>query len=134
MENDEQAIRNLLTTWLEASKAGDTDKVLTMMSDDVVFLVTGQPPMRGKAQFAASQAAFKNAKLDATADIQEIKVLGDWAYMWTHLSVGITPPGAAVATTRSGNTLSILRRQANGWVIARDANMLSVTPIAMRRR
>ena len=96
-----------------------------MMSDDVVFLVTGQPPMRGKAQFAASQAAFKNAKLDATADIQEIKVLGDWAYMWTHLAVAITPPGHAPPARREGNTLTILRREAKGWVIARDANMLS---------
>ena len=96
------------------------------MTDDVVFLVTGQPPMRGKAAFAASQAALKSAKLEATGEIQEIKVLGDWAYMWTRLSVVITPAGGATPTKRAGNTLSILRRQADGWVIARDANMLAV--------
>ena len=85
MENDEQAIRQLVTTWLDASKAGDTDKVLSLMADDVVFLVTGQPPMRGKAAFAASQSALKTAKIDATSAIQEIKVMGDWAYRWTKL-------------------------------------------------
>jgi uncharacterized protein (TIGR02246 family) len=126
MQDDEQAIRQLLTTWLDASKAGDTEKVLNLMTEDVVFLVTGQPPMRGKAAFAASQAALKNAKIEATGEIQEIKVLGDWAYMWTRLSVVITAAGAATPTKRVGNTLSILRRQADGWVIARDANMLAV--------
>ena len=126
MENDEQAIRQLVTTWLDASKAGDTEKVLSLMADDVVFLVTGQPPMRGKAAFAASQIALKAAKIDATTEIQEIKVIGDWAYMWTRLSVVITPPNGGAPTKRAGNTLSILRRQADNWVIARDANMLAV--------
>ncbi len=126
MQDDEQAIRQLLTTWLDASKAGDSEKVLSLMTEDVVFLVTGQPPMRGKAAFAASQAALKNAKIEATGEIQEIKVLGDWAYMWTRLAVVITPAGSATPTKRAGNTLSILRRQADGWVIFRDANMLAV--------
>ena len=126
MQDDEQAIRQLLTTWLDASKAGDTEKVLSLMTEDVVFLMTGQPPMRGKAAFAASQGALKNAQIEATGEIQEIKVLGDWAYMWTKLSVLITPAAASAPTRRAGNTLSILRRQADGWVIARDANMLAV--------
>ena len=99
MQDDEQAIRQLLTTWLDASKAGDTGKVLSLMTEDVVFLVTGQPPMRGKAAFAAAQAAFKNAKIEASAEIQEIKVLGDWAYMWAKLSVVITPAGGATISS-----------------------------------
>jgi len=125
MDNDEQAIRQLVSTWLAASKAGDTQKVLNLMSDDVVFLVAGQPPMRGKAAFAASQAALKGATIDAASEIQEIKVLGEWAYMWTYLSIVITPPRGAAPIHRAGNTLSILRKQADGWVIARDANMLA---------
>ena len=126
MENDEQAIRQLVTTWLDASKAGDTEKVLSLMADDVVFLVAGHPPMRGKAAFAASQGALKAAKIDATSEIQEIKVMGDWAYMWTKLSVVVTLPDGAAPTKRAGNTLSILRRRGDNWFIARDANMLTV--------
>ena len=126
MENDEQAIRQLVTTWLDASKAGDTGKVLSLMTDDVVFLIAGQPPMCGKAAFAASQSALKAVKIDATSEIHEIEVMGDWAYMWTKLSVVITRPDGTAPTKRAGNTLSILRRQAGNWVIARDANMLAV--------
>jgi len=105
MQNDEQAIRELISTWLSASKAGDTAKVLSLMTDDVVFLVCGRPPMRGKADFAASQAALAEVDIDATSEIQEIKVLGDWAYVWTQLSVVITPKNGGDANRRSGNTL-----------------------------
>ena len=37
MENDEQAVRQLVTTWLDASKVGDTEKGLSLMTDDVGF-------------------------------------------------------------------------------------------------
>jgi uncharacterized protein (TIGR02246 family) len=79
MQNDEQEISELITNWLTASKVGDTEKVLSLMADDVVFLVCGQPPMRAKAEFAARQGALKDAEINATSEIQEIKVNGDWA-------------------------------------------------------
>jgi uncharacterized protein (TIGR02246 family) len=126
METDEQAIRRLISTWLAASEAGDTERVLTLMADDVVFLMPGQEPMRGKSAFAASQAALKDFAIEAQSEIQEIKVLGDWAFCWTWLTVTVTPNGAP-PVKRAGHTLSVLRKQAGAWVIARDANMLAAS-------
>ena len=126
MQNDEEAIRQLVTTWLRATKAGESEKVLSLMSDDVVFLVCDQPPLRGKAAFAASQSALKDVEIDADSKIQEIKVLGEWAYLWSELSVVITPKKGGEAIKRAGNTLSILHKQNGSWVIVRDANMLAV--------
>ena len=126
MENDEQAIRQLLATWISATKEGDTEKVLSLMADDAVFLVPGQPPMRGKSAFAAAQTALQRSDIESSSEIQEIKVFGDWAYMWTKLSVVITPQNGGARIKRSGNTLSILKKQADGWVLFRDANMLAV--------
>jgi uncharacterized protein (TIGR02246 family) len=100
------------------------------MSDDVVFLVPGQLVMR-KADFAAAaraQSGQGSSQFDATSEIQEIKVLGDWAFMWTRLTVVITPPGGAQSMTRAGHTLSILKKQNGKWVLARDANMLAPVP------
>jgi uncharacterized protein (TIGR02246 family) len=125
-QSDEQAIRDLVATWLSASKAGETEKVLSLMAEDVVFLVAGQPPMRGKEAFAASQSALANIELDATSEIQEIKVLGEWAYLWAELTVVMTPKTGGAPIKRAGNTLSILRKQNGAWVIFRDANMLAV--------
>jgi uncharacterized protein (TIGR02246 family) len=127
MENDEQAIRQLVATWLAATKAGDTQKVLSLMADDVVFLVLGQPPMRGKSAFAAGQSALKQADIDAHSEIQEIEVFDEWAYLWTRLAVTFTPKGGA-PVKRAGNTLSILRKQNGAWVMYRDANLLAVVP------
>ena len=127
VEQDERAIRELIATWLKASTAGDTEQILTLMADDVVFLMPGHPPMRGKAAFAAGQAALKNFRIDATSEIQEVRVLGAWAYCWAKLSVGVTPQQGGASVKRAGNTLSILQKQSTGaWVIVRDANMLSV--------
>jgi uncharacterized protein (TIGR02246 family) len=126
MQNDEQAIRELIATWLSASKAGDTEKVLSLMADDVVFLVPGQPPMHGRATFAAGQSAMAQVEMDATSEIQEIKVLGDWAYLWTKLTVVVTPKNGGPSVMRAGHTLSILQKQYGRWLVTRDANMLAV--------
>lgn len=127
MQNDEQEIRNLVATWMAATRAGEIEKVLSLMSDDVVFLITGQPVMH-KAGFAAAalgQSTNDAPKFDGTSEIQEIKILGDWAFMWTKLTVAITPPGGGQSMIRAGHTLSILKKQNGKWVLARDANMLA---------
>ena len=127
MQNDEQEIRNLVSTWMAATKAGEVDTVLSLMADDVVFLVPGQPVMR-KADFAAaarSHAAAGGPHFDGKSEIQELKILGDWAFMWTKLTVVVTPPNGAPSMTRSGHTLTILKKQNGKWVLARDANLLA---------
>ncbi len=122
--NDEQAIRDLITKWMAASKAGDTATVLSLMSDDVVFMVPGQPPF-GKEAFAAASQGMRGVLIDGTAEIVELQVLGDWAWMRNRLRVVVTPPGGK-PMIRSGYTLTILRKNQSGnWVIARDANLLT---------
>ena len=41
MNKDEQKIQQLVSTWMAASKAGDIEKVLSLMTGDVVLLVPG---------------------------------------------------------------------------------------------
>ena len=52
MSDDERAIRELVKTWLDASKAGDIATVLDLMTDDAIFMVPGQKPF-GKVAFAS---------------------------------------------------------------------------------
>ena len=125
--SDEQEIRQLIETWMQATRDGDSTKVLSLMSEDVVFLVPGRPVMR-KADFAAAQSAQAGMKIEGTSDIQEIRVLGDWAYLWTMLKVVATPAGGK-PVTREGYTLSILKKDNGRWVLARDANMLAAAAV-----
>ena len=41
MRSDEQAIRELHSTWIDAVNAGDLARLLSLMADDVVFLNPG---------------------------------------------------------------------------------------------
>jgi uncharacterized protein (TIGR02246 family) len=124
MDSDEQAIRDLVDRWFEASKRGDLATVLSLMADDVIFLVPGREPF-GKEAFAAASQAMENVRIEGASNIQEIKVLGDWAWMRTHLQMTITAPDGQ-SVRRSGYTLTILSKNADGnWVIIRDANLLT---------
>ena len=120
---DEQAIRKLIDDWMQASAQGDLDRVLSMMSDDVVFMTAGREPF-GKQEFAAQSQGMKDIRIEGVARPIEIKVLGDWAYLRNHLEMTMTPKGGQ-PMQRAGYTLTILRRQPDGrWVIARDANLI----------
>jgi uncharacterized protein (TIGR02246 family) len=125
--SDEEQIRRLAATWHAATRAGDIDTVLGLMTEDVVFLVPGRQPMR-KAEFAALSRVppgRPSPGIQSTSDIQEIQVSGDFAFIWTKLSVAVTPPGAALPMERAGHTLTAFRRVAGKWLLARDANLLA---------
>ena len=36
---------------------------------------------------------MKDARMEGTSDIREIKVLGDWAYLRNYFTITMTPPG-----------------------------------------
>ncbi len=125
MTDDERAIRDLVETWMAASKAGDLPTVLSLMADDVVFMVPGRDPF-GKAEFAAASQGLNNVRIEGSSDIQEIQVGGDWAYLRNYLEVTMTPDGGS-PVRRLGHTLTILRKEPNGkWVLARDANLMTL--------
>jgi uncharacterized protein (TIGR02246 family) len=131
MTSEEQEIRQLVATWMSATKAGDIATVLSLMTDDVVFLVVGQQPF-GKQQFAAAMkpppTGAAMPQIDGRSEIQEIQISGDHAFMWSQLRVEVTPPGG-VTVKRAGHTLSVLRKEGGRWRLARDANLLSPVSI-----
>jgi uncharacterized protein (TIGR02246 family) len=131
---DEEAIRNVIETWARASMKGDLDTVLTLMTEDVVFLTPGNPPMRGRDAFAASfRGVTSQMQFTVAREIQEVFVEGRLGYAVTHLTVTTTPSGGGQPARRSGYVLSAFRKQRDGhWAIARDANML--TPDEPQRR
>jgi uncharacterized protein (TIGR02246 family) len=127
MLSDEEQIRALVQTWQSASKAGDLDTVLSLMTDDVVFLVAGRPPMH-KSEFATLSRVPPGSprpKIEGTAEIQEVQVCGAMAFAWTKLFVSVTPPGASTPMERAGHTLTVFHRVGGKWLLARDANLLS---------
>ena len=123
MTEDERAIRELVATWMSASKAGDTATVLSLIADDAVFMAVGQEPF-GKDVFRTASQGQKDLRIEGTSDIREIQVLGDWAWLRNYVTVTMTPPGGATIR-RAGWTLTILRKTSGKWVLARDANLMT---------
>ena len=130
MPSDEDRIRTVVDTWQTATRAGDVDTVLGLMTDDAVFLVPGRPPM-GKTEFTELSRLPPGAPrptFESTSEIMEIAISGDMAYLWSRLSVSVTPPGADQPIERAGHTLTVFRRVDGQWRLARDANLLVVVP------
>jgi uncharacterized protein (TIGR02246 family) len=125
IRDDEAEIRALVQRWLQATRAGDSEAVLAMMTDDVLFLVPGRAPF-GKSEFAQSarEQSQSGMHIDGHSEILELRVLGDWAYMVSRLQVAVTP-AQGPALRRNGHTLTLFRREAGGWRLARDANLLA---------
>jgi uncharacterized protein (TIGR02246 family) len=112
MNEDERAIRALVDAWMAPSRAGDLETVLGFMADDVIFMAPGRSPF-GKDAFRAASEGIKGVQLDGQSRIEELQVLGDWAYMRSHIEITVTPP-SSTPLQRSGYTLTILRKEADG--------------------
>lgn len=126
MSSDEQAIRKLVDDWHRATAAGNVDAILPLMSEDVVFLVCGKAPMKGRATFEQGLRSLLTAhRIQSTGEIQELVVSQDLAYCWTNLTVQIKPISGGESIERAGSALSIFQKQPNqSWVLVRDANLL----------
>src|ERR1700694_4280609 len=125
MSTDEQAIRDLINLWHRATAAGDVETILGLMTDDVVFLVPGQPPMEGRGSFEHGlRAVLVHNRIVSTGEVQEVEVSGNLAYCWTKLTVKVVPLSDGNEMIRAGNALSVFRKQSNGaWALTRDANL-----------
>jgi uncharacterized protein (TIGR02246 family) len=128
-EIEKQRIRDIIDTWLKASAAGDLDRVLPLMAEDVVFLRPGMADMTGRdAYAAASRDMAGKICFEGLPNIREIQIAGDYAYVWNYLMVTVTPLPDGAPRNMAGNILSIFRKEPDGrWVLFRDANML--TPV-----
>lgn len=123
MTDDEREIRVLVQDWMTASIAGDVSAMLALMTDDVILMTPGQPPF-GKKEFVQNSERMAGVKVDGRADIQEIEVVGDRAFLRNYLQLTLTRPDQAPARM-SGYAMGVLRRESDGhWRLARDANLV----------
>ncbi|MFO1495171.1 MAG: nuclear transport factor 2 family protein [Lysobacterales bacterium] len=126
MSEDEAQIRELLARWQTATIAGDSATLLSLMTDDVVFLLPGRAPMQRAEFVALIEAPGPRPGLAIQQQIREIGVDGELAWLWSELAVSVRPPGAQRTIERAGHTLTIFRKQDGVWKLARDANLLTV--------
>jgi uncharacterized protein (TIGR02246 family) len=121
--SDEDVIRDLIATWIAATKGGDIETVLRLIHDDALFMVPGVPPF-GKSAFAQMSNAMQGASFEGDSEVLEIEILGNVAWCRTRLAIRMTPRGGQTMR-RSGYTLTIFRKSPAGqWQLFRDANLV----------
>jgi uncharacterized protein (TIGR02246 family) len=129
MQSDEQAIREVHTTWIDAVNAGDLPRLLGLMTDDVVFLTPGQPPL-GREDFPARfSGGHQQFRINCISELQEIVVAGNVAHTLSKDSLSLTSRAGEGTSRLAGDRLTIYRKQPDGrWLLARDAHTLA--PVA----
>ena len=123
---DEEAIAAVIGRWHRATAEGDVDAVLRLMTDDVVFLAAGQPPMSKDGFEKGLRGLLASHRIVSSGRVKEVRVFEGWGYAWSDLSVSIEPRRGGPATRRTGPALSIFRKEPDdAWRLVRDANMLA---------
>jgi ketosteroid isomerase-like protein len=121
---DELAIRSLLARFARVTDTGTIDEHLALVTDDVVFEMTGAPPRNGPDELrAASEAGRAADQVGPTSSTMhflggtEMTVDGDTAESITSFvffGLRAAPP----KPLRAGRYYDSFRRTAHGWRFA----------------
>jgi uncharacterized protein (TIGR02246 family) len=124
--SDERAIREVHSSWIDAVTAGDLARLLTLMTDDVVFLNPGKEPV-GRREFSNGFViGHQRSWIQCASEIEEVAVFGEVAYTLCRDSLSVKPRADGEATELAGHRITIYRKQPDGhWLLARDAHTLS---------
>jgi uncharacterized protein (TIGR02246 family) len=123
VESDVDALNLLQKQVDSAIIAGDTERYLTLITDDAVLMPPNGPPVSGKEAIGSW-----NRKMSSQVRIQdyaarddEIVVAGDWAFRRASMDWTLTPSAGGAPVRDTGKFVIIYRRQADGsWKVARD--------------
>ena len=103
----------------------DTEKLLALRTDDVVYLVPGRAPLVGQdaVRKYLGEIRGKLANWDMLAyeeSWQEVQVVGDFAFEWGTVKIRARQEGERRESAAVRNVMQVLRRQPDGdWKIAR---------------
>jgi uncharacterized protein (TIGR02246 family) len=114
------------SAWIDAVNAGGLDRLLALMTDDVVFLNPGRSAF-GRDGFSANfSAAHEQVRIRCISELEEVVVVGEVAYTLSRDSLSVTPRAGGEAMQLAGHRITVYRKQPDGrWLLARDAHTLS---------
>ena len=130
MVSDVAKIYALWKEYAAAAIDGDLERWLALWADDCIQMPPGTPQRVGKAQVRRGvKPLFDRYDVrDMFVDTEEVRVLGDRAYIHGAYSFEITPKGGGVTQLVHRVFLDILEKQTDGsWKIAIDCHNYNLT-------
>lgn len=126
MRPDEQAIREVHSTWIGAVNSGDLGRLLDMVTDDVVFLNPGEECVGQDGFSTKFSAAHQQLRICCVSELMEVVIAGEVAYTRSRDSLTVSPRAGGEESRLVGYRMTVYRKQPDGrWLLARDANVLS---------
>jgi len=109
--------------YVDAINSNDVDQLLGMLTDDIVFLGPNDKPVVGKAAVRPwLEGYFAAYKTHWDKPVEELVVLGDWAFERYSFTATDTPVGGGEPMVSTGWGLLLYHHDADGkWRVARDA-------------
>lgn len=108
--------------YVDAINSNDVEKLMTVLSDDIVYQAPGAPEIIGKdavREWAADYFAAYRTRWEKTP--LHFTVNGDWAFERYTYKATDTDRQSGAVTTDSGKGINIFHRQADGkWRVAVD--------------
>jgi uncharacterized protein (TIGR02246 family) len=121
------AIAELFDHWQAAGRAGDAERLASLVTEDAEFWTPGLLPIRGRdAVRAAFPPVFAQYEVDQEFTCQEFIVSGDWAFARGLEVNRATPRGGGEAIVRRQRAFMVLRRDEEDgqWRFARGMTHL----------
>ncbi|MFX0202663.1 MAG: YybH family protein [Candidatus Hodarchaeota archaeon] len=116
------AIKKTIQAYVDARNSKDLTSWANTMAEDVVFQLPNRPQLNGKDAVVnwAKEVFSHPGKVKLDVQIEEVQVLGSWAFvLGRYTSVSIPEQGEST-TERHGKFINIFRRESTGdWKYAR---------------
>ncbi|SON54015.1 SnoaL-like domain protein [Hartmannibacter diazotrophicus] len=105
-----------------ALNSGDADAWVAQFADDGVQMPPNAPENVGKTQIGQWSAGFLSTfKVQFELDVDEVRVIGDWAFERGDYVIGLNPVAGGPSMGERGKYITIYHYgDRNGWRIARD--------------
>ncbi len=118
----EGAIRAVAERWTAAYVAGDKAGVLDVYTEDAWIMPNARPHLKGHGAIGARlDGLMDGPRLSIHIDIQEIQIVGDFAWAVAHYVIARLDESGAASGTEYGTGVTIYRKDTDGrWRILRD--------------
>jgi uncharacterized protein (TIGR02246 family) len=121
-EADLRAIDTVRDAHVAALNRNDSGAWTAQFADDGIQMPPNVPANVGKVMIESwSHAMLSRFRVEFTLSVDEVRVLGDWAFERGGYTISLTPPEGTAPVRDSGKYITIYERKpAEPWRMARD--------------
>ena len=119
---DEEALRTMIARYAASSSVEDLDAIMDLYATDIVQMPPNAPAITGKQALRDSfQVFLEQNSGELKANVQDIRVSGDLAYVRVSYEQSVTPTDGGETVDEVGKWVLICQREAGGdWNIVSE--------------